>query len=301
MHKYSNIAMVASFFGLWLDSYLSDSKQIYLGFFLIFTFGILHGANDLMLIKTIKNDEQKKSWLKVLSYYIVVVLCGIALFYLIPQLALLLFIVVSAYHFGEQEWQQTLLQYGKWFTFAFQIIYGLLILSLLFIFHKEQVQEIIINICQLKVPTTYFDLLFGIVLALFLSLCSVVYLQNKNQIQNILQECFYILLYAIIFKSSSLIWGFAIYFVIWHSIPSIMDQIRFLDGTYTTTNFINYCKNAALYWFISIMGIASIYYFFSGQEQLFNALFFSFLAAITFPHAAVISTMFHHSAVIPKK
>ncbi len=120
-----------------------------------------------------------------------------------------------------------LLQYSKWFTFAFQSIYGLLILSLLFIFHKEQVQEIIVNICQLQVPTTYFNLLFGIVLALFLSLCSVVYLQNKNQIQNILQECFYILLYAIIFKSSSLIWGFAIYFVIWHSIPSIMDQIRF--------------------------------------------------------------------------
>lgn len=298
MSKYSNIAMVVSFFGLWLDSYLSESKQIYLGFFLIFTFGILHGANDLMLIKTIKNDKQKKSWQQVLLTYVVVVLLGIALFYLIPQLALLLFILVSAYHFGEQEWQQTTLPGSKWFITTFQSIYGLLILSLLFVFHQKQVQQIVLNICQLQVPNEYFNLLLGIVIGLFLSFCIVIYWQDKFQIQNILKECFYIVLYAIIFKSSSLIWGFAIYFVIWHSIPSIKDQIRFLNGTYTTSHFINYCKNAFLYWFVSILGIAVIYYFFSTDEQLFNALFFSFLAAITFPHAAVIRKMFQKKLTI---
>jgi beta-carotene 15,15'-dioxygenase len=240
MNKYSNIAMVASFFGLWLDSYLSDKNQILLGFFFIFTFGILHGANDLMLIKTIKSDKQVNSWQQVLLTYVVVVLFGIALFYLIPQVALLLFILVSAYHFGEQEWQQTTLPGGKWFVATFQSIYGLLILSLLFVFHQKQVQEIVLNICQLQVPNEYFNLLLVIVTGLFLSFCIIIYWRDKLQIQNILKECFYIVLYSIIFKSSSLIWGFAIYFVIWHSIPSIKDQIQFLNGSYKTSHFINY-------------------------------------------------------------
>jgi hypothetical protein len=43
---------------------------------------------------------------------------------------------------------------------------------------------------------------------------------------------FYLLLFTILFKSSSLIWGFAIYFVIWH-IPSIIDQIKFLNGSFS--------------------------------------------------------------------
>ena len=51
--KYSNFAIIASFFGLWLDSYISNKSQLIFGFILILTFGILHGANDLLLIKNI--------------------------------------------------------------------------------------------------------------------------------------------------------------------------------------------------------------------------------------------------------
>ena len=42
--KYFNFAIVASFFCLWLDSLLSNDAQIIVGFILILTFGILHGA-----------------------------------------------------------------------------------------------------------------------------------------------------------------------------------------------------------------------------------------------------------------
>jgi hypothetical protein len=42
---------------------------------------------------------------------------------------------------------------------------------------------------------------------------------------------------------------------------------------------------------VSIIGIAVIYFTLK-EDQLFNALFFSFLAAITFPHTVVITKMF---------
>ena len=103
--KYFNFAIVASFFCLWLDSLLSNSAQIIVGFILILTFGILHGANDLLLIKKIDYNKEQLSLQKTLLYYVMVVAMGSLLFWIIPWFALLLFIIVSGYHFGEQQWE----------------------------------------------------------------------------------------------------------------------------------------------------------------------------------------------------
>ena len=291
MKNYSNIVIVASFFGLWMDSFLSTKIQIMLGFFLIFTFGILHGANDLLLIKNIKTVKQSNSWFKILGYYVVVVLTGALLFYTIPQVALLLFIFVSAYHFGEQQWQDVLDTFPKWVQMAFQFLYGFIILQLLFVFHSGEVQSIILNIANIDIPSQYFALLLQISSIAFIGLSTYLYWKSEKIRKKLLLEFFYLLLFAILFKSSSLIWGFAIYFVLWHSIPSIIDQIKFLNGSFSLKYFIDYCKAAGIYWLISIVGITLIYYM-CKEEQLFNALFFSFLAAITFPHALVITNMF---------
>jgi Brp/Blh family beta-carotene 15,15'-monooxygenase len=291
MKNYSNIVIVASFFGLWMDSFLSTKIQIMLGFFLIFTFGILHGANDLLLIQNIKTVKQSNSWFKILGYYVIVVLTGALLFYTIPQVALLLFILVSAYHFGEQQWQDVLEALTKWFQMAFQFLYGFIILQLLFVFHSDEVQSIIVNIANINIPSQYFVLLLQISSISFIVLSAYLYWKSEKIRKKLLLEFFYLVLFAILFKSSSLIWGFAIYFVLWHSIPSIIDQIKFLNGSFSLKYFIDYCKAAGIYWLISIIGITLIYYM-CKEEQLFNALFFSFLAAITFPHAVVITNMF---------
>lgn len=291
MKNYSNIAIIASFFGLWMDSFLTEELQIILGFLLIFTFGILHGANDLLLIENINTTQQSNSGLKILGYYVIIVLTGIFLFYTIPQVALLLFIIVSAYHFGEQQWQNIKHDLPKWALAVFQFLYGIVILLLLFNFHSVEVQNIILNIANVNIPVAYYNYLlqyFGIA---FISVSAYLFWKSENIRNKLLLEFFYLVLFAILFKSSSLIWGFAIYFILWHSIPSIIDQIKFLNGSFSIKYFIDYCKAAAIYWFISIIGIVFIYYLCRG-ERLFNALFFSFLAAITFPHAVVITEMF---------
>jgi len=292
MKNYSNIAIVASFFGLWMDSFFTDKLQIILGFLLIFTFGILHGANDLLLIENIDTTKQSNGRLKTLGYYIAVVLTGILLFYTIPHVALLLFIIVSAYHFGEQQWQTIIQQeFPKWLVILFQFLYGFVILLLLFNFHSGEVQNIILNIANISIPSESLFLLLQISAIVFIGLSAYLFWKSEKIRNKLLMEFFYLVLFAILFKSSSLIWGFAIYFVLWHSIPSIIDQIKFLNGSFSMKYFVDYCRAAGIYWFISILGITLIYYVCKG-DQLFNALFFSFLAAITFPHAAVITEMF---------
>jgi Brp/Blh family beta-carotene 15,15'-monooxygenase len=297
MKNYRNIAIVASFLGLWIDSYFSHKIQIILGFLLIFSFGILHGANDLLLIKNIKQAKEPNAWFKILGYYVIVVLIGVLLFYAIPQFALLLFIIISSYHFGEQQWQKLEHKFSKILVAAFQFLYGFIILALLFNFHTIQVQDIIFKITNVSIPVSYFLLLIKFSLPPFLIMCTYIFWKSEIMRKKIILELFFMLLFTVLFKASSLIWGFALYFVLWHSIPSIIDQIKYLNGSFSIKYFISYCKDAGIYWLISIIGIAMIYVLFS-EEQLFNALFFSFLAAITFPHALVITRMFQGKKTI---
>lgn len=290
MYKVQKITVIASFLGLWLTSYLSDKNQLVLGFILIFTFGILHGANDLVLISQLEN-RKKQSFFKILISYIAIVLISALLFTKIPIVALTSFILVSAYHFGEQHWQDIEKNGNKIITKIFQFNYGLIILLLLFIFNKKEVIEIVFKITTVSIAEKTISIAFFIVLLLFLINTYILYKKSETFKNIIIEQLFYLVLLCLIFKVSSLIWGFTIYFIFWHSIPSLNDQIRFLYGKYSFTNFKKYFKSAFLYWIISLVGI-SILYFISKDLIIFDALFFSFLASITFPHAIVILKMY---------
>ncbi|MGY8916478.1 MAG: Brp/Blh family beta-carotene 15,15'-dioxygenase, partial [Flavobacteriales bacterium] len=93
------------------------------------------------------------------------------------------------------------------------------------------------------------------------------------------------------FKTASLLWSFAIYFILWHSLPSLVDQIRFLYGGVTKKNIILYLKTSFVYWAISVIGLALFFLFFGGDSDTFLSFFFSFLAAITFPHVLVMTRL----------
>lgn len=291
MVKYSNFAIVASFFGLWINSYFPAEIQVFVGFALILSFGILHGANDVALISNVNSSNKTLRFSKILTYYLVIVLSGAAMFYLVPWLALALFIMVSGYHFGEQQWNEKLLNTYKPIKFFFQSFYGLLILFLLFLFHTIEVQKVILVITEIEVPIYYFFVAFKTIVTLYLLLSLYLYFELKTFKLYFFLELFYLLVFTILFKASSLIWGFALYFIFWHSIPSIMDQIKFLFGKATLDNFKLYCRSAFVYWIVSLAGIFLLYFIFKG-EKIFNALFFSFLASITFPHVLVIQKMF---------
>ena len=295
MTRNTNLSILASFLGLWLTTFFDSKLQIFIGFLLIFSFGILHGANDLVVLKKINVLKRPVSFAKLISSYIIVVLISALLFIIIPWLALLLFIVISGYHFGEQHWQELEFDGRNWIKVLFQFIYGIFILLLLFVFHKKEVEQIITSIIHANIEfieISYLLTVFGLLLSMFFVYFN--FRSIKFQ-KNTIEELIYLLVFTILFKMGSLIWGFALYFIFWHSIPSLHDQIKFLYGNYSFINFKLYFKSAFVYWIISLFGIITLYLFFK-DETIFNALFFSFLAAITFPHAWVILKMFNKKA-----
>jgi Brp/Blh family beta-carotene 15,15'-monooxygenase len=284
------LSVITSFAGLWLTSYLSNKYQTILGFFLILSFGVLHGANDLVLIDQLKSNK-KLDFVKIIGIYVSIVGISVLLFTNIPIVALLLFIIVSSYHFGEQHWNEIIKTNKSIVTSLFQFNYGLLILVILFYFNTKEVIEIIYEITKYTISAEHIEGAVLIALSAFVILSIRLYLISTEFKNNLIEQLFYLVVLAVVFKASSLIWGFTIYFIFWHSIPSLNDQLIFLYGSSTWADFKKYFKTAFIYWFISLVGVFGLYYI-AKDMVVFDALFFAFLASITFPHFIVILNMY---------
>ena len=196
--------------------------------------------------------------------------------------ALLFFVLFSCYHFGEQQWTHCFQSKTNSPQF-FYFVYGAFLFSMLFWSHTEQTQFIIMELSDLHIIPISFQYMtytsvFLCVLYLLLQFSAA-----KTLIMDVLLQSALLML---LFWTTNLIVSFGTYFIIWHSWPSLKDQTRTL---YNKPNaYFEYLKDAFPYWIISILGLSL---FLAYNEQIgLNplALFFAFLAAITFPHVLVI-------------
>ena len=261
-------------------SFITSSLAIdYLAIFGVLTLGILHGANDLSLLQSIRFMRTKSQ--RFLVYTATVLLFSLILYHF-PMTALLLFVLFSCYHFGEQQWThrfQSKINFPQLFFF----VYGAFLFSMLFWSHAEQTQFIIKELSDLNIDPISFQYMTytsGCLCVLYLLLQ---FSAAKTVIMDVLLQS---ILLVLLFWTTNLIVSFGTYFIIWHSWPSLKDQTRTL---YNKPNaYFEYLKDAFPYWIISILGL-SIFYVYNEQIGLNPlALFFAFLAAITFPHVLVI-------------
>lgn len=298
MPKIYNLSIVLSFFGLWITSMVSGELEIILGFILIFSFGISHGSNDIFLINSISNTKTQYPFFKVLITYLLTVLSAVILFYFFPLVGLTLFIIFSAYHFGEQHWENKLLHIPKNLKNVFYSVYGLLLLQLLFILNHNDVIEVIFSITKHTISKNLIIYSFAFNSIIFTFLILSFYSKFAFFKKIILKELLLLLIFIIIFKVSTLIWGFTIYFIFWHSIPSLYSQVDFIYGSFNKKNVLKYYMKAFPYWLLSLVGISIVYIIFK-EEKMFYAIFFSFIAAVTFPHTLVINKMFLNKKTQP--
>lgn len=245
----------------------------------VLSVGILHGANDLSLIK-------KLEFLSSTSQRFVVYICFVALFaallYRIPVFALTVFVGISAYHFGEQQWQKHIAtQSSK--VLAFYFMYGLFLFATLFYVHASEVIRIVYQISGLTMDVYFFEILVSSASVLLMLTILFTLKHTKTLLVDLLFQTTVI---VFLFGTTDLLVAFAVYFVFWHSWPSLKDQVSVLYGANSSVG--TYLKDAWLYWLLSIVGLVLMYFYNDslGLDPL--ALFFAFLAAITFPHVLVI-------------
>ena len=269
---------------LLLNTILSVENQSIISFILIFSFGLVHGANDIQLIQKKTLDYSVKFFIYSILLYIFIVIIGILIFFFVPKFGLLFFILFSSFHFGEQHLGMYDIK-SKYLIIknTLYISYGSTILGLLFSLQWLDTHVIIYEISELFISKNIMELFFYSGFSVFF----IISLSYKNLRKFLWIETVLLIFLGFFFSKASLLFSFSVYFVFWHSIPSILDQLNFLYEK-DNSGKIKYLLSSMPYWIMSILGLFGFYFYFHTKPDTFLPLFFSFLAAITFPHTIVM-------------
>jgi Brp/Blh family beta-carotene 15,15'-monooxygenase len=269
-----------------LGTVLSDHILSFLAAVNVLTIGIIHGANDLYIASKIKRTVRKYQFSYLFVIYILFVFVMVFALYSFPLASLLLFVIISSFHFGEQQWyQKTIVKSVK--LYIFYAAFGFLLFALLFYTHKLHTAKIIFEITQQQVPNFFFDrfTIFASIFSAFLLIINIKQIKSQLFVQTI-----GLLSLLFLFYQTSLMWSFSVYFVLWHSIPSLKDQAAVLYP-YDSSPIRSYITSAIPYWLLSLIGLMVAVLLVDNKTISMTSLFFAFLAAITIPHVIAIFLM----------
>jgi Brp/Blh family beta-carotene 15,15'-monooxygenase len=286
-NNYQNFMLFFTFFLFWISIQFGEVVEDFLAYILVISIGIIHGANDLLILST--KDKKNKTFIKNLIIYVSIIILCVFIYLFSPFIAILLFVLLSAYHFGEEHLGHKIMM-NSVFNSIYFLAYGLFIFSLLFYQSLPDVDKIMLELTdtsftKLQVEVT----LIACAILLFLGSFYLVVIK-KRELKMYLKEFFYLVLLFLVFNTSSLILGFAIYFIFWHSIPSIVHQVEFISGNLNKKNIFFYIKKAMIYWGISLFGLVFLYQLVP-QIELFSTVVFVILFAVTAPHTWVMHKM----------
>ena len=264
--------------------------QDILGFILILSIGIIHGANDLLIIKKYTRKSTLKSQISYFLYYLGLVFLGFVFFYLFPSIALLSFVLVSIYHFGEQHWEvktsnANFINVKRIYPI---ILHGLIFFVIVFMNNINIVNDVLLDFNTISLNYIYLRIFLIVLFLIYMLL-----LLSSNSMRSYFTDelVFFILLF-ILTLNSSLIFGFSIYFIFFHSVLSIKDQVKYIYGDDNLEYIKKYLISALPYFILAILFLIGFYLFIDFESLDILPIMFTFLAAITFPHVIVIEKMY---------
>lgn len=285
--NYQNLMLFFTFFLFWVSIQFGEVVEDFLAYVMVISLGILHGANDLLILSI--KEKKDKTFIKNLIIYVSIIILCLIIYMFSSFVAILLFVLLSSYHFGEEHLSKKI-NVNVLFNSFYFLAYGMFIFSLIF---YQSITDVDIIMRELTGLTfTEFQIEITLLMsAVFLFIGSLyLILTKRNKSKIFIEELFYLVLLFLVFKNSSLILGFAIYFIFWHSIPSIIHQIEFISGNLSKKTIFFYIKKALIYWIISIIGLLILYQLVP-QIELFATVVFVILFAVTAPHTWVMYKM----------
>ena len=264
--------------------------QDILGFILILSIGVIHGANDLLIIKKYTRKSSLKSQISYFLYYLGLVFLGFVFFYLFPSIALLSFVLVSIYHFGEQHWEvktsnANFINVKRIYPI---ILHGLIFFVIVFMNNINIVNDVLLDFNTISLNYIYLRIFLIVLFLIYMFLL----LSSKSMRGYFADEIVFFILFFILTLNSSLIFGFSIYFIFFHSVLSIKDQVKYIYGDDNLEYIKKYLISALPYFILAILFLIGFYLFIDFESLDILPIMFTFLAAITFPHVIVIEKMY---------
>ena len=256
--------------------------------------GIPHGAIDNVLYIR----DKKISNFNFIGIYLVIIGANVALWFITPVLAYILFLVLSAYHFGQSQFSH----YFESQTLpvkALSCFWGLAILSALVYFNMEEVQGVMTSSAEFGhfemvhseiIATWFFLVSLAGTLALLIYMSACQYISTET----LLMELLVLSLILVCFFLMPLLIGFTLYFVILHSIKVLREEFIYLKSEQKINSVKSFAAIITPFTLLSIFGIGFLFgMIYLGFLQIsYGYCLLIAISSITLPHVFVMDNFY---------
>ena len=273
---------------------ISIENQLIYSSLSILLFGIPHGAIDHIIFF-------KKRQLTKLKFYLVylgLIVGFVLMWHITPVLSLILFLLISAFHFGESQFED--IKITKVLKNTFFFFWGIALLATLIYY----------NINELANVTAYFDdtlafekvydikkvtILYYVTNVITIASMILMAVYKQIKIERLLSEFFLLFLIHITFFLFPFIIGFTLYFVVLHSLKVMQDEIEFFKKDNPKFSILDFLKLLAPYsilsiFFTTILLLLSYYTYIPYSIPFLSIVIIS---VITLPHAIVMNIFYN--------
>ncbi len=273
---------------------ISLSNQLLITTPFLLILGIPHGAIDNVLY--LRNNAIKNSHF--IGVYLVFVGLNVALWLVLPSIAYILFLLLSAYHFGQSQFSH----YFNKQPLSHQALYffwGIGILSALLYLNIEEVHNIMNQhpeFATFRPLHQEKDMLLLFLSSNFISVALMLYLGYKKylKVETIFMELVVVSLILICFYLLPLLIGFSLYFIILHSYKVLKEEYIFLISEKEVKSFLKFLAMVAPFTLLSVFGIAFLFalIYFELLSLSYGYCLLIVISSITLPHVFVMNKFY---------
>lgn len=270
-----------------------ETQLLFSSFFILFI-GIPHGAIDHVLFFKKRNLSQIQFY----SVYLGLILLFLVLWIYFPFWSLLLFLLISAFHFGESQFSE--INTSNLIKYLLYPVWGIALLSTLMHYNLHELIDITTFFKDTNDLQIMYDEVFIFQLYLITNIGSIILLlllavKSHMNLDRLFSELFLLLILHITFYLFPFLIAFTMYFVILHSIKVMNQEYQFLKQDSDNFKFIDFFKILIPYSLLSIFFttlIIALSYVgvISYSVPLVSIIIIS---VITLPHAIVMHVFYN--------
>jgi len=256
--------------------------------------GIPHGAIDHIIYM----EERQPKPVLFYSFYFglmgVYTLCWIYL----PVLSFVLFLLLSAYHFGESQFSDLDLS-SKPLKWTLNFVWGCSIMSGLILYKLDELivlSQSIPDVSQFVIIYKSGIFIWLVVISSVSTVAALLHTLQMNQIdvERLLREFYLLILIHFCFYVLPFMIAFTLYFVTLHSARVLTEEFDYLRKKRLNFSYENFIKLLFPYTLVSVLGSAILLYLSNiGIIKISGVmLVLIFISTLTLPHSFVMNDFY---------